>query len=143
MLKIQEDPEMLKPYLEDIEHNTPKLFFFMIPFTALLLKLFFLKRKEIYFVDHLIFSLHFHSFYFLINIILAFTQLVPILAAFTGFAAFILYFIYFQSAIKNAYNVKRGTAIGSTFFIGFGYAIAYSLISGLYFWFIFRSLFAQ
>ena len=49
---------------EKMTHNFPKVFFFMIPLMAFMLKLLFARRKTAYFVDHAIFSLHYHSFWF-------------------------------------------------------------------------------
>ena len=50
---------------ENMSKTLPKLVFILIPFFALLLKLIYSKNKILYF-DHVIFSLHFLSFYFLL-----------------------------------------------------------------------------
>jgi hypothetical protein len=50
---------------ENMSKTLPKLVFILIPFFALLLSLIYRKRKIAYF-DHIIFSLHFLSFYFLL-----------------------------------------------------------------------------
>lgn len=55
-------------YWEAFRHNIPKVLFLLLPFFALLLKLFFWNSKR-YYVDHLIFSLHFHSMLFLMIIV--------------------------------------------------------------------------
>lgn len=49
-------------------HGIPKVLFLLLPFFALLLKLFF-GRKNLYYVDHIVFSLHFHSMVFLLIIL--------------------------------------------------------------------------
>ena len=53
---------------EEISHdftkNIPKMMFVLLPLFALLLKLLYWRRK-IYFIDHAIFSIHFHCFVFL------------------------------------------------------------------------------
>ena len=51
-----------------IEHTASKMVFLLIPVFALLLKLLYIRRKRLYF-EHLIFSLHIHSFIFLIMIL--------------------------------------------------------------------------
>lgn len=54
--------------VEKIVHNTPKVFFILLPFFALLLLIVYARHK-FYYIDHIIFSLHFHSFTFLYFII--------------------------------------------------------------------------
>lgn len=49
-------------------HGIPKVLFLLLPFFALLLKLFF-GRKTLYYVDHVVFSLHFHAMVFLLIIL--------------------------------------------------------------------------
>jgi len=50
-----------------IEHTASKMVFLLIPVFALLMKLLYVRRKRLYF-EHLIFSLHIHSFIFLLMI---------------------------------------------------------------------------
>lgn len=52
-------------FKERFLHNIPKIFFLLLPFFALLLKVFF-RRKSFYYVDHIIFALHFHAMLFMI-----------------------------------------------------------------------------
>ena len=51
-------------FLEEIKHNTPKMMFLLLPLFALILKVAFWKNKKFY-VEHLIYSFHFHCFLFL------------------------------------------------------------------------------
>lgn len=51
-----------------ISNNFPKVFFILLPIFAALLALLF-RRKKLYYVDHLIFSIHFHSVLFAILIL--------------------------------------------------------------------------
>jgi hypothetical protein len=51
-----------------MEHTASKMVFLLIPLFALLLKLLYIRRKRLYF-EHLIFSLHIHSFIFLLLIL--------------------------------------------------------------------------
>jgi hypothetical protein len=65
-LKIGEEykGDFNKLFLDKFKHNVPKIFFILLPFFALLLSSFFY-RKKMYYVDHLIFSIHFHSLLFI------------------------------------------------------------------------------
>lgn len=54
-----------KIFMEKMTHNFPKVFFVLLPFFALLLKLVYI-RKPFFYIDHVIFSLHFHAILFLV-----------------------------------------------------------------------------
>ncbi len=64
--RVMRDPEKSEELLSSVAHAAPKVFFFLIPFMAAFLSLLYLKRKETNFADHTIFSLHVHSFVFII-----------------------------------------------------------------------------
>lgn len=57
--------QALSKLLNTYIHSIPKLFFLLMPWLGLLLQLFFYDRK-LYYTDHAIMSLHFHSFLFLV-----------------------------------------------------------------------------
>lgn len=56
-------------YKNALRKNVPKSFFILLPFFALLLHLFYFRHKILY-IDHIIFSIYFHSFSFLFVLIL-------------------------------------------------------------------------
>ncbi|HEU0299605.1 MAG TPA: DUF3667 domain-containing protein [Longimicrobium sp.] len=56
--------EALRLLVETIEENAPIGVFVMMPFSALILKLLYVRRKRFY-VEHFVFALHVHSFAFL------------------------------------------------------------------------------
>jgi hypothetical protein len=59
------DSEVLNEQLgHGFYKNLPKMMFVLLPIFALLLKLIYIRRK-VYFVDHAIFSIHFHCFVFI------------------------------------------------------------------------------
>jgi len=51
-------------FLSSVAKHYPEMMFFLLPACALLLKLLYLRRKRLY-VEHLVFSLHVHSFAFI------------------------------------------------------------------------------
>lgn len=51
-------------FVEDIQHNTPKMMFLLLPLFALILRVAFWKNRR-YYVEYLIYSFHFHCFLFL------------------------------------------------------------------------------
>lgn len=105
-------------------HHLPKVFFFLVPFFALLQKLFFIRRKDLFFVDHAVYSLHFHSLCFIVFLLQAlFNSL--LFTPLTGFVCFLFFFIYSIQALRYVYKISVGKAIG------------YSLLSGIIYLMIF------
>ena len=62
-------------FLDEVQHNTPKMMFLMLPLFALILSITFRKNKK-YYVEHFIYSFHLHCFIF---IFLAITMLLEML----------------------------------------------------------------
>lgn len=90
------------------------------PFFALLLKLFYIRRKEFFYIEHLVFSLYFHAFILLLILLLFIISfLVDIYLVL--FILMMLAFIYLILALKRFYM----QSFGKTFFKGI-------LISGIY-----------
>jgi len=86
-------------------------FFLLLPIFALILKLFYIRRKQNY-VKHLIFSIHLHSFWFLVAIIILLLFL--IFKKVEGVIPIVLILwcgIYFIIALKKFYRQKTGKTI--------------------------------
>jgi hypothetical protein len=113
---------------EHFAHTIPKVFFFMIPFMAFILKLFFLKRKDLFYVNHIIYALHYHSFWFSV-------ALLPVIYPFeAGRQELMLIFllvavVYFIISLRKVYVISWLRAI-----------IYSMIIALLYFVFIIVSL---
>lgn len=82
------------------------LMFLLMPYLAMLLGLFYRKKKR-YYVEHLIFSFHFHSFYFLL-------QLIALIATWLvdgfpyGTVVLLITAVYFYFALLKMYENKWG-----------------------------------
>lgn len=112
---------------EHLRHHMPKIFFFMIPIMAWLLKGAFFRRKDLLFVDHAIFALHYHSFWFSLFLPALFFpdgDFLVILLASLGLIAF----IYMVASLKNAYSVGVGKSLALTLFLGLGYVLFLGLV---------------
>ena len=107
---------------EKISHNIPKLFFFMIPVMAIILKLLFLRRKDALFVDHAIFSLHYHALWFSLFIISLFSMPDP-MAQVLRALLLILAGAYMVVALHRVYIIGWGRALLYAFTIGLIYII--------------------
>ncbi|UAY57193.1 DUF3667 domain-containing protein [Arachidicoccus terrestris] len=131
--ELRENP---KEFKERLMHSFPKIFFFMIPVLAGLLKLFLIRQKKYYFVDHAVFALHMHSFVFIICII-------PLINPFDSLQtnlsniALIACILYYIIAIHRVYKSGwiKSTIIGlSTAAL---YFIALLLVTLLDLWLLF------
>jgi len=79
--------------LEKLVHRASKVVFILIPVLALLLQLFYIRRKRLYY-DHLIFAIHFHSFLFLMLFLYALIDLFPVNIDILVFISCILIYLY-------------------------------------------------
>ncbi|MGX5819849.1 DUF3667 domain-containing protein [Chitinophaga lutea] len=112
---------MGKAFSESLLHSYPKLMFLLLPFFALLLKWFF-RRKTWVYADHAIFSIHFHTFIFMLG---ALAMLVNLLLHNDGIYPWLAIpvYLYFVFALRNAYQVSFGTALGKSLAIVAVYAL--------------------
>jgi hypothetical protein len=113
------------------QHFVPKLMFFLLPIFALLLELFYNRKKYIY-ADHIIFSLHYHTAVFLIFLVFAIISLLfPALTKDTESVEFILALIYLGLALRKTYGQSAlitlfkviGLTLLYSFFILTGYVV--------------------
>ena len=108
----KEHGELLRDMVNNNVHNWPKVLFVSLPIFALLLKLLYIRRKQFYYVDHGIFSIHLYIFSFMI--LLAFFC-VGQLESKTGwgwlewiiFLLVIYPFFYYYKAMRRFYGQKR------------------------------------
>ena len=108
--------------LDKINHNLPKIFFFMIPVMAMLLKLLFIRRKNLFFVDHAIFSLHYHSFWFSLFAIDLFNF--PLTIKLLVTSVLLLAAIYYMiAAMRNTYGTSWLRSVINSLVLSVGYAV--------------------
>lgn len=110
------------------------------PFFALLLKLLYIRRKEFFYVEHLVFSLYFHAFILflvifliLLNAYLPLTLLVPMLIILTYFYLLVgVKRFYDQSWIKSFIKTSMVSTIYMILLIP-SFALGYFLLSIYFF----------
>jgi hypothetical protein len=85
-----------------ILERIPRMVFVFLPLTAVLLKLFYWKR---YFVEHLVFTLHLHSFSFAAGLVI-FTYWVPVIVVFGVWSS-----VYTVLAFKRVYRDRWGKTL--------------------------------
>ncbi|MBS1599126.1 MAG: DUF3667 domain-containing protein [Bacteroidetes bacterium] len=110
---------------ENFQHSIPKIMFLLLPVFALLIYLM-QNKKNYYYAQHLIYSVHFHSFLFFLLFVLLLISLIPLgngSQAFLALASWIFSFIYLVISLKKVYGQAYGWAILKGFFILILYAI--------------------
>ncbi|MEO5782665.1 MAG: DUF3667 domain-containing protein [Ginsengibacter sp.] len=97
-------------------HTLPQMLFVLLPLFALILKLVYVRRKQFYYVDHVIFTIHLYIFVFLVMLVtFGIGKLKSILhwgwLSFVS-AIFVLgIFFYFYKALRNFYKQRRAKTI--------------------------------
>lgn len=128
-------PQMSEYVLEQFKHLYPKLFFFLIPFMALMLKILFVRRKDLFYVNHVIFSLHYHAFWFSLETLRK-LYLFPYGHFIFSLICFVMYVVYMVKALHNVYGVSRWRGFFYGTVIGFFYAFFFALVVAGMFLFI-------
>lgn len=124
-------------------HSLPQMFFISLPIFALWLKLLYRRRKEYYYVNHGIFSLHFYIFIFIAMLVMfglgALNErldwgLITIVQTILGFG--LLFYLY--KAMRKFYRQRRAKTIFKFLMLCF---LLFMTITLLFLIFIFYSLF--
>jgi len=117
----------------DIRHDIPKIMFILLPLFALYVGWFYNRRKY-YYVNHVIFSVHFHCFVFLLFLFfLLLNAIIPwewtgvILTAIAPIVAF----IYLVAALHGMYGQSFWVSLGKAVAISLIYFLTFAIISTL------------
>jgi len=114
-------------FVSDLTTNFPKMMFFLLPVFALLLKLFYIGLKPLY-VECIIFSLHFHSFAFLIFTLQSLLRVAGVIDDLFELLGFLIICVYLVIALKKVFGQKYFLTI-----LKFsGLSIVYSLCLALF-----------
>ncbi len=117
----------------DVHHDIPKIMFLILPLFALYVSWFY-SRKKYYYVNHAIFSVHFHCFVFLLFLFMMLLAAV-IPGAWTGLIlvaiAPIPVFVYLVAALYGMYRQSFWLTLGKGVAIALLYAITLALASTL------------
>lgn len=100
--------------------KTTLALFFMMPFLAFFLKIIYVRRKKFY-VEHLIFSFHYHAFLFLLFTVV--TLLEPYVGRNIIGIGFLIAFVYLFVSLKRIYQQGWFKTLLKIFIISFIYTI--------------------
>lgn len=130
--------QVLKDVANAALHKLPYLLFVSLPLFALLLKLLYVRRKEFYYADHAIFSIHHYIFSFInLLFIIAFSKLEDM----TGWGVFsilvfllvLAWFVYLYKGLRNFYGQRRGKTILKYLLLNLGALIINLILMALFF----------
>lgn len=113
--KLREDPS---EFIEAMVDHLPQLMFLLLPLFALLVQVAYL-FSPFHYLQHLVFTLHYHSFVFLLYLV----GWVLVLAGLdiTTWLLLALVF-YLPLALRRTYDSSVSAAVGKSLFIYFSYA---------------------
>lgn len=102
--------------LNNFLHQFPKVFFISLPIFALLLKLLYVRRRQFYYADHLIFATHLYIFTFIYLLFwfgfLKLNEYYPSIAwSIIQVILWIYWLFYTYKAMRNFYKQGRGKTI--------------------------------
>jgi hypothetical protein len=111
--KYRENPEeAAKKLVESILHRLPYMLFVSLPLFALILKLVYIRKKQFYYADHGVFTIHLYIFTFLLLLVVfGLSSLQD--ATNWGFITFLMVilfialFFYLYKAMRNFYGQRR------------------------------------
>jgi len=128
--KLREQVKLIKSPEEAVARIMKYMswaFFLLLPLFAIILKLFY-QRKKFYYIRHFIFSIHLHTFMFTVfSVLMCLLLVFPKVPPYISYPVLLTIPIYFILALKRFYN--QGTAISILKMSGI------SIIYNIIFWF--------
>lgn len=133
--------KMLSLFVSILVHSFPQMLFISLPLFALMLQLLYIRRKQYYYTNHLIFSVHLYIFIFIVLLtIIGLTQVKNYLhSSWINWIIGFLYgslFYYEYRSMRNFYQQGRGKTIVKFFLLNL---VHYIIIIVLLLIFIFFS----
>jgi hypothetical protein len=137
--RVTGDPE---GFTRELNQNVPRMMFLFLPLVALLLQLLHLRSRRFY-VEHLLFCVHFHAFFFFAMLLLA---VLEALAAILGenaagslasgagnaFGMLLLFYVpwYLYRGMRVVYGEGPRRTVAKMVLLGAGYSV-FLLLTGL------------
>jgi hypothetical protein len=117
----------------DVSHDIPKIMFVLLPLFALYVGWFY-SRKQYYYVNHAIFTVHYHCFIFLLFLVfMGLDKLIPgdWASIILGALAALLAFTYLVAALHGMYRQSFWLSLGKAMAISLLYFITISVANML------------
>jgi len=131
--KFRADPDgAMHNFTESILHKLPYLLFISLPIFALLLKLVYLRRKQFFYADHGVFTIHLYVFTFLVFLLIFSAGKIGTAIGrdldLVVFVLFMLLYFYLYKAMRNFYGQRRAKTILKFLLISFFSLIMFSIL---------------
>jgi hypothetical protein len=103
---------ILKGIGERFLHMFPQMLFVSLPFFALILQLLYVRRKQLYYVNHVVFTIHLYCGTFILilaSLLLgSIFELLHVNMVIYGSVAYLLMLFYWYKSFRNFYSQSRG-----------------------------------
>lgn len=106
--------EIITSILQKFTHSIPQMLFVSLPILAFILKLLYIRRKNFYYVEHAIFTVHLFIFIFLMLLLIFGINKLSDMWAWDGTLSVILVlliFFYLYKAMRNFYQQRRAKTV--------------------------------
>ncbi|MBB6612805.1 DUF3667 domain-containing protein [Pontibacter sp. Tf4] len=119
--EVKQDELRSALFKNKLVSHLPKTMFLLLPLFALILKLVNIRSKKLY-AEHLIYSIHVHSFLFLFGaILIALKWLLPFLSSWILLAGFIVSVWYIYRSMRTMYRSSRWRTVSKFMMLAFAY----------------------
>lgn len=125
--------DMWEKVIDKLIHSLPSMMMISLPFFAFILFMLYVRNKQLFFVDHLIFTLHLYvAQYINLLILLTFSTLAELLGwrifNWLFFVQFLLIFFYLYKSMRNFYGQSRRKTIFKYALLNFGLLIIFTFL---------------
>ncbi|MCX2739484.1 DUF3667 domain-containing protein [Pontibacter anaerobius] len=129
MQKVMDDDLSGQLFINKLVSHLPKMMFILLPLFALILKLVHVRSRKQY-AEHLIYSIHVHSFLFLFgSILIVLNWLLPFFGDWIQFLGVVVILWYIYRSMRNIYKSTRWRTVYKFFLLAFAYTFL-MLMSG-------------
>lgn len=139
--KYGDDPKSIsKVFFDKFFHTLPQLLFVSLPLFALLLQLLYIRRKQFYYVNHLIFTLHYYIFTFIaFLIIFSLTKIHEVvhwkIVSISRTIMWIFIFVYLYKAMRNFYGQRRAKTFIKFMALNFLFMVILMFLFSIFFFY--------
>ncbi len=122
---------------EKFTHSIPQMMFVSLPFVALILKLLYIRRKQYYYVNHVVFTVNLYiAIYLLLLLFYAFAGLFNVtgirIFEIMAIITFLGIFFYVYKSLRNFYKQRRAKTIFKYFLFLYLFIMMISILMLVY-----------
>ena len=135
--------EIIKAISEKFQHLFPQMLFISLPFFALILQMLYSRKKSIYYVNHVVYTIHLYCATFILILIIQavnglFTLVYHKVPQLVSLIMALSVFFYFYKSLRNFYEQRRAKTILKFCLISF---LSFFLMTILFiFFFLFSAM---